>query len=192
MAAKESTLRVSPDEADERRLVQAAQEDPSRFGELYDRHFERVYAYVSRRVRSREEAEDLTSEVFQRALAALPRFEWRGAPFAAWLFRIAANSLADRAQRTAKEREFYGSDDLPDAGARRFEADQQEAERRAALYRQVERLPADQRRVLVARFVEQKSIREIARSLGRTEGAIKQLQFRALGSLRSRMGQTHG
>lgn len=192
MAAKESTLRVSPDEADERRLVQAAQEDPARFGELYDRHFERVYAYVSRRVRSREEAEDLTSEVFQRALAALPRFEWRGAPFAAWLFRIAANSLADRSKRTAKEREFYGLDDRADPGGQGAEPGQQEAERRADLYRQVGQLPADQRRVIVARFVEQKSIREIAQVLGRTEGAIKQLQFRALGSLRSRMGQTHG
>ena len=192
MAAKESTSRVSPGETEERLLVAAAQQDPRRFGELYERHFERVYAYVSRRVPSREEAEDLTSEVFHRALAGLPRFEWRGAPFAAWLFRIASNSLADRAKRRAKESEFYGLDDPPGAGRQGTEADQQEVERRAELYRLVDQLPADQRGVLVARFVEQKSIREIAQKLGRTEGAVKQLQFRGLGNLRTRIGQLNG
>ena len=192
MAAKESTLRVSPGETDERRLVEAAQRDPARFGDLYDLHFERVYAYLSRRVPSREEAEDLTSDVFHRALAALPRFEWRGAPFGAWLFKIASNSLADRAKRTAKEREFYGLDDPTAFPEGQEGSDADEVERRAELYRLVDHLPADQRRVIVARFVEQKSIREIAQGLGRTEGAVKQLQFRAMGSLRSRMGQTHG
>src|SRR6185295_19075563 len=78
---------------DEQRLVEAAQRDPSHFAELYERHFERVYAYVVRRVRDRDEAEDLTSEVFHQALAHLGRFEWRGLPFAAWLFRIAANAI---------------------------------------------------------------------------------------------------
>src|SRR5437899_3079488 len=80
----------------ERLLVEAAQRDPARFGDLYDRHFERVYAFVARRVRDRDAAEDVTADVFQRALAALPAFEWRGAPFAVWLLRIAANALADR------------------------------------------------------------------------------------------------
>ncbi|HLW78016.1 MAG TPA: sigma-70 family RNA polymerase sigma factor [Terriglobia bacterium] len=192
MAAKQSTGSLAPVEADERLLVEAAQQDPRRFGELYEHHFERVYAYVARRVRTREEAEDVTSEVFQRALAGLPRFEWRGAPFAAWLFKIASNSLADRAKRTAKEREFYGLDDPPGADPQAPAAGHQEVERRAQLYRLVGELPADQRRVIVARFVEQKSIREIAQGLGRTEGAVKQLQFRGLGNLRSRIGQTHG
>lgn len=185
MAAKESTPRVASGEADERRLVEAAQKDPARFGELYDRHFEHVYAYVSRRVHTREEAEDLTSEVFHSALAALPRYEWRGAPFAAWLLKIASNAVADRMKRHAREREFYGLDDPPEVG-------QQDIERRAQLFRLVDQLPADQRRVIVARFVEQKSIREVAQGLGRTEGAVKQLQFRALENLRARTGQTNG
>ena len=80
---------------DERLLIEAAQADPARFVELYDRHVDRIYAYVSRRTGSRVVAEDLTSAVFEQALASLPRFEWRGVPFAAWLLRIAANALVD-------------------------------------------------------------------------------------------------
>ena len=86
-------------EADERLLIEAAQRDPARFAELYENNFERVYAYVARRVGNRAEAEDLTSEVFHQALANLQRFEWRGIPFAAWLFRIAANLISERCQR---------------------------------------------------------------------------------------------
>jgi RNA polymerase sigma-70 factor, ECF subfamily len=90
-------LKAAKHEADdERLLVEAAQRDASRFAELYERNFERVYAFVVRRVRNRAEAEDLTSDVFHRALANLPRFEWRGVPFAAWLYRMAANAIADR------------------------------------------------------------------------------------------------
>jgi RNA polymerase sigma-70 factor (ECF subfamily) len=91
-------------ESDERHLVEAAQRDPACFADLYERHFERVYAFVVRRVRDRSAAEDLTSEVFHQALANIRRFEWRGAPFGAWLLRIAANAIADRWQRMARER----------------------------------------------------------------------------------------
>ena len=90
-------------EADERRLIEAAQKDPARFGELYEMNFERVYAYVVRRLQNRSEAEDVTADVFHQALANLKRFEWRGIPFAAWLFRIAANLISDRWQRSGRE-----------------------------------------------------------------------------------------
>ena len=90
-------------EADERRLVDAAQQDRAHFGAVYEKYFEVVYAYVARRVRDRAVTEDLTSEVFRKALAHLPRFKWTGAPFAAWLLRIAANLIADRAKRVARE-----------------------------------------------------------------------------------------
>jgi RNA polymerase sigma-70 factor (ECF subfamily) len=169
----------------DRLLIEAAQADPARFGELYERNFERVYAYVVRRVHDRAETEDLTSEVFHHALANLQRFEWRGIPFAAWLFRIAANLISDRWQR--KGREDVASepeliDSVPATGAE-FE----EVERRATLFRLVDALSAEQRRVVVLRFVEQKSIKEVAREIRKTEGAVKQLQFRALSTLRARM-----
>lgn len=171
---------------DERQLIEAAQRDASRFAELYERNFERVYAFVVRRVRNPAEAEDVTSEVFHRALANLRRFEWRGVPFAAWLYRMAANAIADRGQRASRETELPGTaGDIEDPVALR------QVEERAALFRLVNELPADQHRVVILRFVEQKSIREIAGELRRSEGAIKQLQFRALENLRARLRRAH-
>src|SRR6185369_13922913 len=90
-------------ESDERLLIEAAQNDPSRFAELYEQNFHRVYAYVARRVRDRVEIQDLTAQVFHKALANLGKFKWRGSPFAAWLYRIAANSIADRAKQKMRE-----------------------------------------------------------------------------------------
>jgi RNA polymerase sigma-70 factor (ECF subfamily) len=169
-------------DAEERRLVHAAQRDPSRFADLYERHFARVYAFVASRLRERDAAEDVTAEVFHRALAALPRYESRGVPFAAWLIRIAVNAVADRAKRDA--REVVNSDTLPDAGER---PDLDQFEARARLFDMVDALPADQRTVIVERFVDGRSIRDIAERLDRTPGAVKQLQFRALQTLRTRM-----
>ena len=170
---------------DERLLIEAAQADPRRFAELYENNFERVYAFIARRVRDRSEAQDLTSEVFHDALVNLKRFEWRGVPFVAWLYRIAGNAIADRAQRLAREQNLP----LPDPPQ---ETGYEEAERLAQLFRMVRELPEDQRRVVEMRFVEEKSIREIAGELRRSEGAVKQLQFRGLQSLRERMGEKHG
>jgi RNA polymerase sigma-70 factor (ECF subfamily) len=175
-------------EADEQLLVEAAQKDPSRFAQLYEAHFERVYAYIAVRVRNRDEAEDLTAEVFHKALAHLPRFESRGAPFAAWLYRIAANAIADRSrdrnQEAAQQSEMRIPEPATEATAPR---EMEEVERRARLFRLVDALPADQRLVVRLRFNEEKSVREIAAALGKSEGAVKQLQFRALERLRTRM-----
>lgn len=168
---------------DERLLIQAAQSDPSRFAELYESNFNRVYAFVARRVKDREEAQDVTAEVFHQALRNLGRFQWRGVPFAAWLLRIAANALADRWQRAGREVPA----DAAELEAEARPADVMEIERRAMLFQLVDRLPQDQKLVVVRRFVEQKSIREIAQELGRSEGAVKQLQFRALETLREQV-----
>jgi RNA polymerase sigma-70 factor, ECF subfamily len=168
-------------DARERLLIEAAQKDPARFTELYEENFERVYAFVARRVRNRDDAEDVTAEVFRDALANLRRFEWRGVPFAAWLYRIASNAIADRWQRAAKEQGTPMTDDPRDDSSA---ANPEDTERQARLFTMVAALPADQRRVIEMRFAEGKSIREIAKELGRTDGAVKQLQFRGLQSLR--------
>lgn len=172
-------------QSDERLQVEAARQDPARFAELYEDNFERVYAYVARRVENREEAQDVTADVFHQALAGLPRFEWRGLPFVAWLLGIAANVLSDRWQRAATHQEAV-NDDLDQIGI------EDDIEQRAMLYQLVETLPDDQRRVIIRRFVGQKSLREIAAELGRSEGAIKQLQLRALQNLRERIRSNHG
>jgi RNA polymerase sigma-70 factor (ECF subfamily) len=182
---KALTARNKERQADERLLVEAAQRDPARFAELYENNFERVYAYVVRRVGDRAETEDLTSEVFHHALSHLKRYEWRGIPFAAWLFRIAANLIADRWQRKSREDVADEPEQIESAAAKGVEFE--EVERRATLFRLVDTLPVEQRRVVVLRFVEEKSIKEVAREISKTEGAVKQLQFRALSSLRARM-----
>jgi RNA polymerase sigma-70 factor (ECF subfamily) len=176
-------LKALKKEADERLLIEAAQKNPARFAELYENNFERVYAYVVRRVGDRAETEDLTSEVFHHALANLQRFEWRGIPFAAWLYRIAGNLISDRWQRSGRE----VADEAQMELAQVSPAEIEEVERKATLFRLVDTLPAEQRRVVVLRFVEEKSIKEVAREIRKTEGAVKQLQFRAISSLRARM-----
>jgi RNA polymerase sigma-70 factor (ECF subfamily) len=168
-------------DARERLLVETAQKDPRRFAELYEENFHRVYAFVARRVQNRPDTEDVTSEVFQQALANLSRFEWRGVPFAAWLYKIASNAIADRWQRAAKEQGRPVADDSPPEPRSTNPA---ESEQSARLFRLVEKLPADQRRVIEMRFAEGKTIAEIARELKRSDGAVKQLQFRGIERLR--------
>jgi len=181
MAARKPATKPVREDAGERLLVAAAQEDPAKFAELYDIHFERVYAFIARRVGDRDRAEDLTSETFHKALAGLKRYEYRGLPFGAWLVRIAANVVFDHAKRNAREPGHL--EEVPEPGRK---AEQEEIENRARLFRLVDALPDDQKRVVYARFVEQRSIREIALQLRKSEGAVKQLQFRALEKLRSK------
>jgi len=163
----------------ERSKVEAAQRDPSRFAELYEDNFYRVYAYIVRRTGDRSQAEDLTSEVFREALANIGKFEYRGVPFVSWLLRIAANSLADHFRKSAREQ--------ADSVVVEEKPSPSEVEQSALLFQLVDRLPDMQRHVIHMRFVEQKSIREIAVELDRSEGAVKQLQLRAIENLRNSM-----
>src|SRR5438309_8770546 len=181
MVARRPAAKLAQSEADDRLLIEAAQKDPRRFGDLYEVNFARVYAFVASRVHDRDAAQDLTSDVFHKALANLSRFEWRGVPFAAWLFRIATNAIFDHWKRAAKQTDFAGFDYPSEVSPREVE----EMEQRGRLFKLVDRLPEDQRRVIVLRFAEDKSIREVAHEISRSEGAVKQLQFRALQNLRT-------
>lgn len=171
-------------EVEERLLVEEAQKDAARFSDLYEANFERVYAFVSRRVHSRADVEDITAEVFQHALENLSRFEWRGVPFVAWLYRIAANAVADRWQSLARE---SGRPAMEAPSVEFDDTEIERTERRAQLFRNVAKLPAEQRRVIEMRFAEEKSILEIAKALGKSTGAVKQLQHRAYVGLRDQM-----
>jgi len=187
MARSEPAQRVRPTGTDERLLIEAAQRDRARFADIYEEYFELVYTYVARRVRDRPTAEDLTSDVFHKALAYLPKFKWTGAPFASWLFRIASNLIADRAKRrattsaTPEEIELMPQDSRKDS-----QSDLEDVERQAQLFRLVDGLAEDQKLVVALRFADEKSIKQIAAELGRSEGAVKQLQFRALENLRKK------
>ena len=168
---------------DERALVEAAQRDPSRFADLYEQNFYRVYAYIVRRVGDRHQAEDLTADVFREALAGIGKFEWRGVPFAAWLMGIASRIVADHWNRAGRE--------TGNPSKEVEAADRHEIEYNTMLFQLVNRLPETQFRVIHMRFVEQKSVREIAGELGKSEGAVKQLQLRAIESLRAQMEVDH-
>jgi|SRR5262245_10379152 len=167
------------EEHPEKTLVEAAQRDPSRFADLYEKHFYRVYVYILRRVGDRHQAEDLTADVFREALAGIGKFEWRGVPFAAWLVGIASRVVSDYWKRSGRETGNVARE--PEAAV------SAEIERSTMLFQLVDRLPEAQFRVIHMRFVEQKSIREIAQELGRSEGAVKQLQLRAIEGLRAQM-----
>lgn len=167
-------------ESDERPLIAAAQSEPARFADLYEQNFDRVYAFFARRVSMREEAQDLTAETFHQALASIRNFRWQGAPFIAWLYGIAANVLSGHWKKIGTSRPIE-EEDLAAAG--------DEIERSVMLADLVDALPPDQQRVLVQRFIQQKSIREIAQEFGRSEGAVKQLQLRALENLREKLGR---
>jgi RNA polymerase sigma-70 factor (ECF subfamily) len=166
---------------DDRLLIEAAQADSARFVDIYERYVDRIYAVVSRRTGNRATAEDITSQTFEQALSTIGSFEWRGVPVSAWLFRIASNVLADHWRERARQ----APDAPPDPPDSR---ELEEIEQRIALYRHVEQLPDVQQQVIRMRFVDEKSIREVATALGRSEGAVKQLQLRALENLRKRMG----
>jgi RNA polymerase sigma-70 factor (ECF subfamily) len=187
MPGQEPAKKVRRTQADERGLIAAAQRDPVRFTELYELYFELVYAYVARRVKQREATEDITSEVFHSALKSLPRYRWTGAPFAAWLFRIAANLIADKAKKELRTGVVSGIENeqvLDAETADDLQTEIERNERQSMLFRLVKELPDDQRRVIELRFAQERSIGDIARELGRSEGAIKQLQFRAIRNLR--------
>jgi len=173
--------------AAERRLIEASQEDPSRFAGLYERYFYRVYAFALARTGEQSMAEDVTSETFRRAFQHLPGFQWRGVPFSSWLFRIAANAATDMQAKGGRQ--------VPLDKVAEQSADPTNEmaliEERVQLLELVERLPRDQRRVIVLRFSEGRRAREIAEAIGRSEGAVKQLQLRALQNLRTWIGESY-
>jgi len=179
-----STQPQTHDLGEERLLIEAAQRDPRRFAELFQLHANRVYAYIARRVRDRGDVEDLTSEVFHQALRNLKRYEYRGVPFSAWLFKIAANAIAQWARNNARAKEAP-LEDAPEPTA------DEDAERRAVLFDLLRTLPPDQQTVVRLRYAEQKSLREIAGEMDRSEAAVKQLHYRALENLRAHMEGRH-
>jgi RNA polymerase sigma-70 factor, ECF subfamily len=155
------------------------------FGELYERYLPRIYNYTYYRTSNRFDAEDLTSRVFQRALAHIGRYEDQGLPFQAWLYRIAHNLVANHHRDTGRRKiialdEYLG---LAATGESPSEA-MESQEQRTALLRAIENLPEERQQLLMLKFVAQKSNAEIGLIMDRTEGAIKSLYHRTLMALR--------
>jgi RNA polymerase sigma-70 factor (ECF subfamily) len=164
--------------------VQASQGDVSAFGKLYDKHVDAIYRYVYYRVRDDAEAEDLTSDVFMRALKAISRYEPRQA-FLAWLYRIARNAVIDRARRGGRQVSFEDALEHPTAD-QIVEPDIEILSRSDSdsLRKALRQLTPLQQEVIVLRFLEGYSTQEIANIVGKREGTIRGIQFRAIGALR--------
>jgi RNA polymerase sigma-70 factor (ECF subfamily) len=163
-------------------LVEAAKSlDEAAWEELYRRHAERVYAYLYFRVRDRHIAEDLTADVFVRALAGIGGYVWRGTPLLAWLYRIAHNVAAEyrkKASRTAEHQVPEAPLDIEDQRDHVRMIDGQ-----TDMFNAIRSLTEDQQRVIILRFYHGMSNAEVARTIGKQEGAVKALQSRALRSL---------
>jgi RNA polymerase sigma-70 factor (ECF subfamily) len=169
-------------------LAERAKTESDAFGVLYDRHVKRIYNYVYYRVGRSAEAEDLTERVFMQALENMPRYEFRGAPFSAWLFRIAHNLVANW-HRDAGRHPTTTVDEVSHWEDRRADppGDALGSEERHELREAIGRLPADRQQLLVMKFVEERSNLEIAGEMRRTEGAVKALLHRTLASLRQEL-----
>jgi RNA polymerase sigma-70 factor (ECF subfamily) len=174
-------------------LAERAKASGDAFGVLYDRHLRRIYNYVYYRIGQKAEAEDLTERVFMQALENLPRYQNRGAPFSAWLFRIAHNLVANWHRDTGR----HPSAPLDEAGEREDQradpfGDALSSEEQRELREAVSRLPADRQMLLQMKFVEERSNLDIAQHMGRTEGAVKALLHRTLVTLRSDLAAKEG
>ena len=169
---------------EERAQIEAAQRDRAAFAPLYERYVDQIYGYVLSLTRDKEEAEDVTAATFVKAIEELPRFEWRGVPYSAWLYRVATNLVTRERRRPGwveLDPHLSGGAEDPADLAGRLDRDQE-------VRRAVAGLPTDQRQVVLLRFGGEMSCREIGDVMGRSEGAVKLLTFRAITALRRRLG----
>ncbi len=169
-------------------ITRARSGDRQAFAELYDENADRVYRYLLYRVREPADAEDLTSDVFTRAFANIQRYRWQGKSFLAWLYTIARNAVTDRVRRSRPTVDLDDALGLADGSPTAHEHVEAN-DRAAALRSAMSKLTADQQEVLLLRFMENHSSQEVAKVLGKNEGAIRALQFRALGRLRKLLAE---
>jgi RNA polymerase sigma-70 factor (ECF subfamily) len=175
------------DETIDRLVAEAQQGDLQAFASIFDAYHVPIYRFVASRVGNPSDAEDLTQLVFVKALEALPRFAARGVPFGGWLFRLARNTVIDhvRTRREHSELEAVTERATEDAGPEAIAVIRDDLNAVAAA---LEDLTEDQREVIALRFFAGLSAREAAEAMGRQEGTIRGLQFRAIGALRRSLG----
>jgi RNA polymerase sigma-70 factor (ECF subfamily) len=177
----------TPSTEEVNRLVEKAiRGDAEAFGSIYDVFIDRIYQYVYYRVRNKDDAEDITQQVFVKAWKAIKRYKITSKPFIAWLLRISQNLIKDF-YRTRKitsyidpEFEMPGNEISPEKQAE-LQYDQKE------LRRIISGLPEEQQQVIMMKFIEGFSYPEIAASLQKSEGAVRVIQHRALKKMRTRM-----
>ena len=177
--------------ADVRRLVERAQKgDREALEELYLMHFDRIYSYLQMSVGNRHDAEDLTNQTFVKMLESIERFEWRKVPISAWLFRIAHNLAMDHFRTNRRWQPEEEPPEPPGSEERSAEEEALHSIGRQSMLEMIEGLSTDQQQVLTLKFVFNFPNADVATILGKTEGAVKSLQHRALASLQRELAKT--
>ncbi len=175
---------------DEDQLVERAKTDPDAFGQIYEIYVERLYNYVYYRIGNHQDAEDLTAKVFHRALNHIPNYNNKGVPFAAWLYRIAHNLVANW-HRDHKRRKVVALEQVT-LSSNKQENPHHAAEQsneRELLLAAIQKLPPERQELLTLKFTERMSNAEIGHVMGRSEGAIKSLYHRTLVSLKELLAE---
>ncbi len=170
----------------EESLVRLAQQrDQEAFTQLYERYFDRIYRYVALRIGDKAEAEDMTQQVFLNALQSISSFKWKGIPFSAWLYRIAHNQVVDYLRK--KKRRPVTPLDEPPASSDIDSNPQLMAEHSLdieQLLLATQQLTEAQREVISLRFAGELSTAQVAKIMGKSQGAVKALQHSAIVALR--------
>jgi RNA polymerase sigma-70 factor, ECF subfamily len=175
------------DETVERLVAEAQGGDPEAFGRIFDAYAGPVHRFIASRVNRPSDAEDLTQLVFVKALEALPRYEARGIPFGGWLFRLARNAIIDQVRTRRDHLSLVAAvtRETEDAGPEAMAFLREDIDRVAQALTE---LTDDQREVIELRFFAGLSVSETADAMGRQDGTVRGLQFRALGALRRSLG----
>jgi RNA polymerase sigma-70 factor, ECF subfamily len=182
----------------ERLLIERAQADPQAFAALYDEYFSQIFGYVIKRTADMAVAQDVTAEVFFKALRNINGFRWRGISFSDWLYRIAIHEIANVYSRNGHNRAL--TDELKrtyaifDSNVERATEESQQRLRQEAvlmsIHPLVAALPPKYQEVISLRYFEKKQISEVARILGKREGTVKSLLHRGLEKLRQKIEET--
>ena len=174
---------------DEKKLVERAQHhDQEAFAQLYEEHFDKIYRYVTLKIGNETEAEDMTQQVFLNALQSISSFKWKGVPFSAWLFRIAHNQVVDyfrsKKRTTVPLDESLASDNNNPQLLTEQKLDIEQ------LILATKQLTEAQREVISLRFAGELSIAQVAKAIGKSQGAVKALQHSAIVALRKTLRVT--
>jgi RNA polymerase sigma-70 factor, ECF subfamily len=181
----------APTAAEVRRLVERAQKgDREALEELYLMHFDRIYSYLQMTVGNRHDAEDLTNQTFVKMLESIERFQWRKVPISAWLFRIAHNLAMDHFRAHRRWQPEEEPPEPEDSAELSAEEEALHSIGRQSMLAMIEGLSEDQQQVLTLKFVFNFPNGDVATILGKTEGAVKSLQHRALASLERELAKT--
>jgi RNA polymerase sigma-70 factor (ECF subfamily) len=175
------------DETLDRLVAEAQRGNPEAFGRIFDAYAGPIHRFIASRVNRPSDAEDLTQLVFVKALEALPRYEARGIPFGGWLFRLARNAIIDQVRTRRDHLSLVAAVTraTEDAGPEAVAALRDDLDRVA---RALADLTDDQREVIELRFFAGLSVHETADAMGRQDGTVRGLQFRALAALRRSLG----